>query len=192
MPALGDKFFLRSGGTSPQKEHYGFFAGVKRPYHGIGKVFPAFTPVRKRLVFPYREYGVEKKHPLLCPRHKVSVIWDIGTQILALLFEYVDERRRNANAGFDRKAHAVRFSRVMVRVLSEYHGAGITERSGLQGVEDIVHIRIYGVSTVFFRKEAAELRVPVATEIRFEYLIPIVAYMYHGDIISPRRPIGQG
>jgi hypothetical protein len=61
--------------------------------HPVGKGFPAFAPVRSRLVGLYREDSIEQEDALLRPGGKIAACRHRNSQVILQFLEDVLERR---------------------------------------------------------------------------------------------------
>ena len=67
-------FSLLAGWSSPKQENNVFLRVGNFLYDSISKRFPTLARVAESHVFPYRQAGVEKKNPLLCPSAQRAVV----------------------------------------------------------------------------------------------------------------------
>ena len=135
---------------------------------------------------PHGEHGVEKEHAVLSPRHKTgrSVF---NARLVADLLEDILKRRRSGHARFYGKAKPVRLPFPVVGVLPEDDRFHAFVRCVTQRVEDVVHVRIDGVTAVFLFEEFAQPQIVLGREDVRKKPVPGVADVDHTHIIAHAR-----
>ncbi len=86
-------FFLLSKSSSQQKDHSLFFIGDGFD-DSIRKGMPSDILMGIRLVFSYRQAGIQQEYSLLCPFGQVSTFRRNNSYIILQFLENIFQRRR--------------------------------------------------------------------------------------------------
>ena len=130
-----------------------------------------------------RQHCIEQQYSIIGPAFQISMRRRVYIEVALQLFKYVDERRRRLDAFLHRKTETMSLSRLMIRILSQYHYLHVLVRRELEGVEDVVHIRIYHSGTVFRLEELPQLQIIIFIKFSLQDLVPAVSYIDHTPII---------
>ena len=133
--------------------------------------------------------AVQEKHALPGPARQV-------TRPRALLHTLIDDllmdvlkrwRLRNVLMHGEGKAHGL--SCLVVWILTDDNHLGLGEGSQAEGREDLIHGWIDGLRRILMLQELPEFKIVRLHLLDIEERLPVVAYVYHEDIIRRRRGI---
>ena len=133
---------LRS--LTPQHKHHPRRFGVHDVDDMVGKLFPASSPMGKRLAGPQREHRVEHEDSLPRPRFQTTVPRHTKADICMQLFENILQRPRRLHARAHRETQAVCVARRRVRILAEEQHLHFGVGRERERVENILARRQHG------------------------------------------------
>src|SRR5690606_14260545 len=102
------------------------------------------------------------------------VVRDWTAQVVVQFLEDVLQRRRRRHARLDGKAQPVGLSGPMIRVLAQDAHLCLGVRRVMQGVENVVHVRVNRARPVLFNQEPPQLLVVGLLELVRQPLAPVV------------------
>jgi len=174
----------------PEDKNNGGRLLIDTPNHGIRKRLPAFIPVRVCRCMANGEHRIEKEHPLLRPGRKIAMRWGRYPEITLQLTVNIQKRRRRGRRTLDRKAQPMRLLLAMVGILAKdnHTRAGIARQ--VQGIEDIVHIRMNPMLPVFLDQKSPQRQIGRRLKLCLKKRLPVIMKngSRHDDTKIPRLP----
>lgn len=178
-----DERSLLSGIAAPQQKD-DTATIIRKSLDGrIRKSLPPPILMRAGKMGTYREGGVEQQHALVGPPDKVSRSGrDGGTHIRIDFFDDIDKRRRHLDSLRNRKAESVGLTRLMIRILSQYHDLDLVKRSMVKCRKDICPLWVDGILLTFRNQEVFELNEIRRIKLRLQHLKPRRVDFYHNGL----------
>ena len=123
------ELFLLPCPIAPQKKDNMLLLVTYSRHNGIRKLFPPLSSMGSSLPSLYCQCSIEQKHALLRPGRKVSAYRHLTMDIILQFLKYILERRRQWNAGRNRKTQSHRLNWFVIGILSQNNYLCILKRT---------------------------------------------------------------
>lgn len=143
--------------TPPEDKRHMRSAVADHLDHRVGELLPSSPLVRARLMLTNCECGIEQKHSLVGPSCEVAREGYVSADVVLDFLVDIHERRGDAHTVGHRECQSLCLSRLMVRVLPQYHHLHAIERTAVESIENQLSRRIDPELLILAPHEVSEM-----------------------------------